>query len=110
MFHQPKILPQNDPKASFNRLDISKTFFYRCIILSLTKYKEINTKYTNDTEGSMLCHTSPAAYTYKGSFTLFAAPLKGREGHFEFRYRHCKTHMGARQRKKVAEGKNDRKR
>ena len=29
----------------------------------------------------MLCHINPAAYTYKGSFTLYATPQKGREGH-----------------------------
>ena len=34
------------------------------------KNKKKNTKYINDTAGSMLCHISPAAYTYKGSFTL----------------------------------------
>ena len=40
-----------------------------------------NTKYINDTARSMLCHINPAAYTYKGSFTLYATPQKGREGH-----------------------------
>ena len=39
------------------------------------------TQYINDTEGSMLCHISPAAYTQKGSFILYATPQKGREGH-----------------------------
>ena len=39
-----------------------------------------NTKYINDTAGSILCHINPAAYTYKGSFTLYATPQKGREG------------------------------
>ena len=51
------------------------------------KVQEIkNTKYINNTAGGMLCHISPAAYTYKGSFTLYATPQKGREGHLNFPY------------------------
>ena len=47
------------------------------------KNKKKNTKYISDTAGSMLCHISPTAYTYKGSFTLYAMPLKGRERHLK---------------------------
>ena len=58
--------------------------FFSYIRLNLTVQEIENTKYINDTARSMLCHINPAAYTYKGSFTLYATPQKGREGHLNF--------------------------
>ena len=40
-----------------------------------------NTKYINDTAGSMVCHINHVAYIYKGSFILYAKHQKGTEGH-----------------------------
>ena len=57
--------------------------FFFIYISKSYKNKKKNTKYINDTAGSMLCHISPAAYTYQGSFTLYAMPLKGRERHLK---------------------------
>ena len=95
---------------------LSVIFFFSFYIytLNLTVQDIKNTKYINDTARSMLYHINPAAYTYKGSFTLYATPQKGREGGreggaFEFRCSYCETHMGARQRKNV-KGKKGRKR
>ena len=85
--------------------------FFIYIRLNLTVQEIKNTKYINDTARSMLCHINPAAYTYKGSFTLYATPEKGREegregGTFEFHCSYCKTHMGTCQRKrKMSRGK-----
>ena len=80
--------------------------FFLYIRLNLTVQEIKNTKYINDTARSMLCHINPAAYTYKGSFTLYTTPQKGREGGreggaFDFRRSYCETHMGAHQRKNV---------
>ena len=58
-----------------------RILFFIYIRLNLKVQEIKNTKYINDTARSMLCHINPAAYTYKGSFTLYATPQKGREGH-----------------------------
>ena len=74
-----------------NAFEITTFFIYTSKSYKVQEIK--NTKYINDTTGSMLCHISPAAYTYKGSFTLYATPQKGREGHLNFRYSYCETHI-----------------
>ena len=43
----------------------------------------------------------PVAYTYKGSFTLYTTPLKGREGHLNSVIGIAKPTWGARQLKKI---------
>ena len=64
-------------------LALFKKSFFLNIYFKSYKNKKKNTTYINDTAGSMLCHIRPAAYTYTGSFTLYATPLKGREMHLK---------------------------
>jgi len=59
-----------------------RELFFGYSFLYMSNYYTLRekTNYKNKTAGSMLCHNSLAANTYKESFTLYSTPQKGREG------------------------------